>query len=68
MYSTEMNKYPQEIAGADSPIMRLTLRERLTRERDSLQARGNELTGLIDKMNANPGVADLVDEVFKVVR
>jgi len=61
------NKYPQELA-TDARIVRLTLRERLTNERDSLQARVNELTGLIDKMNANPGVADLVDEVFKVVR
>ena len=55
---------------ADSPMMArpMTLRERLTAERDRLQERVNELSGLLEKLNANPNVADIVDEVFKIVR
>ena len=56
-----------KMAYADGPI-RLTLRERLTQERDQLQARLDELNGLLAKLNAQPSVADLVDEVFRVVR
>lgn len=46
----------------------MSLRERLRTERDRLQVRLDELNGLLAKLDAQPAVADLVDEVFKVVR
>ena len=57
-----------EVAAKSLGPMRLTLRDRLRDERDRLQSRLDEVSGLLAKMDANPAVAEIVDEVFKVIR
>jgi len=61
-----MTGYPQEAQALS--IRPTTLRERLRSEHDRLQERLDEVIGLLAKMDANPAVADLVDEVFMIVR